>query len=206
VGVFRTQNTDDIINVASSIVLGQGFFLNAGKTLRQGLEAGVSYKSTPWNVYANYTFVDATFQSALTLPSPNNPARDDNGNIFVTPGDRIPAAPQHRFKAGIEYAVTDSWKLGADVNVVGSQYLIGDQANQNPKVPPYAVMNLHGSYQITKNFEIFAMVQNLFNQHYYTTGTFFDPRSVPPSLGLTAPRMFVPGMPLAAYAGLRARF
>ena len=185
-------------------MLGQGYFLNAGKTRRQGLEAGVSYKSNPWNVYANYTFVDATYQSALTLSSPNNPAAD-NGNIFVIPGDHIPAAPQHRFKAGIEYAVTDAWKLGADVNAFGSQYLIGDQANQNPKVPPYAVVNLHGSYQVNKNLEAFAMVQNLFNQHYYTTGTFFSTASIP-FLNLTDPRMFVPGMPLAAYAGMRARF
>jgi iron complex outermembrane recepter protein len=204
-GVFHTQNTDDIINVASTIVLGQGYFLNAGKTLRQGVETGVSYRSSPWNVYANYTFVDATFQSPLTLSSPNNPAADPNGNIFVTPGDHIPAAPQHRFKAGIEYAVTDAWKIGADLNAVGSQYLIGDQSNQNPKVPPYAVVNLHGSYQVTKNLEAFALVQNLFNQHYYTTGTFFSTASVP-FLGLTDPRMFVPGMPLAAYAGMRARF
>ena len=204
IGAFRTQSMDDIINVSSSIVLGQGFFLNAAKTLRQGVEAGVSYKSSPWNVYANYTFIDATFQSALTLPSPNNPAAV-GGNIFVTPGDQIPATPQHRFKAGVEYAVTDAWKLGADVNVVGSQYLIGDQANQNPKVPPYAVVNLHGSYQVNKTFEIFAMVQNLLNQHYYTTGTFFSTGSVP-FLNLTDPRMFVPGMPLAAYAGVRARF
>jgi iron complex outermembrane recepter protein len=209
-GVFSTVNTDDIINVASSVVLGQGYFLNAAKTLRQGIEAGAALTTGPWNVYANYTFVDATFQTALTLPSPNNPAAslDADGNrfIFVTPGDHIPSVPQHRFKAGIEYAVTDAWKIGIDVNAVGSQYLVHDEANQNPKVPPYAVVNLHGSYQVTKNIEIFALVQNLFNQHYYTTGTFFDPKSVPSSLGLTDPRMFVPGMPLAAYAGLRARF
>ena len=206
VGVFRTENTDDIINVASSAVLGQGFFLNAAKTLRQGVEAGMTYRSNPWNIYANYTFVDATFQTAMTLPSPRNPAADANGNIFVTPGDHIPSVPQQRFKAGIEYAVTDAWKIGIDVNAVGSQFVVGDQANQNPKVPPYAVVNLHGSYQVNKNVEVFAIVQNLFNQHYYTTGTFFDPRSVPQSLALTDPRMFVPGMPLAAYAGLRARF
>ena len=141
----------------------------------------------------------------MTLPSPNNPASQGNP-IFVTPGDHIPSIPQHRFKAGIEYAVTDAWKIGIDVNAVGSQFVVGDQANQNPKVPPYAVVNLHGSYQVTKNVEIFAMVQNLFNQHYYTTGTFFDPKSVPLSLGLTDPRMFVPGMPFAAYAGVRATF
>jgi iron complex outermembrane receptor protein len=202
-GVFRTENTDDIINVAVSSTLGQGFFLNAAKTQRQGVEAGIALKSNPWNVYANYTFVDATFQTAMTLPSPNNPAVGA-GNVI--PGDHIPSTPQHRFKAGIEYAVTEAWKLGIDVNAVGSQYLIHDEANQNPKVPPYAVVSLHGSYQVNKNVEVFAMVQNLFNQHYYTTGTFFDPKSVPLSLGLSDPRMFVPGMPLAAYAGLRARF
>jgi iron complex outermembrane receptor protein len=205
-GVFRTANTDDIVNVAVSNTLGQGFFLNAAKTLRQGVEAGITLKSNPWNVYANYTFVDATFQTAMTIPSANNPLADVHGNIFVTPGDHIPNVPQHRFKAGIEYAVADAWKLGIDINAVGSQFVTHDEANQNPKVPPYAVVNLHGSYQVTKNVELFAVVQNLFNQHYYTTGTFFSPGSVPASLGLTDPRMFVPGMPLAAYAGLRATF
>jgi iron complex outermembrane receptor protein len=205
-GVFHTLNTDDIINVASTTVLGQGYFLNAGKTLRQGVEAGVTLKLNPWNLYANYTFVDATYQSPLILSSPNNPMSDANGNIFVSPGDHIPAVPQHRFKAGVEYAVTDVWKLGFDVNAVGSQYMVGDQANQNPKVPPYAVVNLHGSYQVNKNWELFMLVQNLFNQHYYTTGTFFSPTSVAPAVVLTDPRMFVPGMPLAAYAGMRARF
>ena len=211
VGVFRTENTDDIINVASTTVLGQGFFLNAAKTLRQGVEAGITLKANPWSVYANYTFVDATFQTAMNLPVGNNPAPngvDSQGNplIVVTPGDHLPNVPQHRFKAGIEYAVTDAWKVGIDVNAVGSQFATGDQANQNPKVPPYAVVNLHGSYRVTKNVELFGVVQNLFNQRYYTTGAFFDPSSVPPSLGLSDPRMFVPGMPLAAYAGVRATF
>jgi iron complex outermembrane receptor protein len=205
VGVFRTENTDDIINVITTEQASRGFFLNAAKTLRQGVEAGITYKSNPWNLYANYTFVDATFQTTMTLPSPNNPASQGNP-IVVTPGDHLPNVPQHRFKAGIEYAVTDAWKVGIDVNAVGSQFATGDQSNQNPKVPPYAVVNLHGSYQVTKNIELFGVVQNLFNQHYYTTGTFFDPGSVPLSLGLTDRRMYVPGMPLAAYAGLRARF
>jgi iron complex outermembrane recepter protein len=205
VGVFRTENTDDIINVITTPQASRGFFLNAAKTLRQGVEAGITYKSNPWNLYANYTFVDATFQTTMTLASPNNPA-SGGSSIFVTPGDHIPNVPQHRFKAGIEYAVTDAWKVGIDVNAVGSQFATGDQSNQNPKVPAYAVVNLHGSYQVTKNVEIFGVVQNLFNQHYYTTGTFFDPTSVPASLGLSDRRMYVPGMPLAAYAGVRATF
>jgi len=203
-GVFRTSNDDDIINVASPIA-GHGFFQNGGKTRREGVEASASYKQDRWTAYANYTFIDATFQSRLTLSSPNNPAADANENIFVVPGNHIPAIPQHRFKAGAEYAVTESWKVGADVNVTGSQYLVGDQSNQNPKVPAYGIVNLHTSYQVSKHVEVFGLVQNLFNRHYYTFGTFFDPTAIP-FLGLTDPRTLAPGTPLAVYAGLRATF
>jgi iron complex outermembrane receptor protein len=52
---------------------------------------------------------------------------------------------------------------------------------------------------------VFALVKNLFNQHYYAYGTFFDVTSFP-YLNLTDPRTFVPGMPFAAYAGARATF
>ncbi len=101
--------------------------------------------------------------------------------------------------------MTEPWKIGADLNVVGSQYLVGDQSNQNPKVPAYWVVNLHTSYQVSKHVELFGLVQNLFDRRYYTFGTFFDPHAIP-FLGLTDPRTLAPGMPLAAYAGLRATF
>jgi len=204
IGAYRTTSDDDIINVASQ-VSGFGYFLNAATTRRQGFEASVSFKQDRWTAYANYTFVDATFQSNLTLSSPSNPHADANGNIFVMPGDHIPAVPNQRFKAGLEYSVTPAWIVGADLNVIGSQYLIGDQSNQNPKVPAYWVVNLHTSYKVNKHLELFGLVQNLFNKHYYASGTFFETDGIP-FLTFTDPRTFVPGMPLAAYAGARGTF
>jgi iron complex outermembrane recepter protein len=201
VGGFRALNTNDIIAVSSPLP-GHQFFQNAGNTLRQGIEANVTYKQDRWNIYANYTYVDATFQNALTLQSPFNPFADANGNIFVVPGDHLAGIPNFRFKLGAEYQVTKPWKVGADLNVVGSQWLIGDESNQNPKVPPYWVVNLHSSYKITDNIEVFGLVRNLFDQHYYVLGTFFDVTSFP-YLGLTDPRTFVPGMPFAGYLGVR---
>jgi iron complex outermembrane receptor protein len=204
VGAYHALNTDDIINVASPIP-GHEYFQNGGDTLRQGIEANATYKWDRWNVYANYTYVDATFLNALTLSSPFNPYADANGNIFVVPGDHLTGIPDFRFKLGAEYRITDPWKLGADLNVVGSQYLVGDESNQNPRIPAYWVVNLHSSFQISKNFEVFGLVKNLFNQHYYVYGTFFDTTSFP-YLNLTDPRTFVPGMPFAAYIGARATF
>ena len=79
------------------------------------------------------TYVDATFLNALTLQSPFNPFADANGNIFVVPGDHLTGIPDFRFKLGAEYQITNPWKFGADLNVIGSQWLVGDESNQNPK-------------------------------------------------------------------------
>jgi iron complex outermembrane recepter protein len=217
VSLFHTENTDDIINVASAVVPNFGFFQNAGNTLRQGVEAKVDLSWNRWSAYANYTFVDATYRSNLTLSAANNPAAIVDpvlGNVInVVPGNHIPGIPAHRLKLGAEYAITDAWKLGANLNVVGSQYLIHDDSNQNQKVPAHWVVNLNTSYKVTKNVEIFGLVQNLFNQRYYSAGTFFNAAGFNNSTPggdqlLTAndPRTFLPGTPLAVYAGIRATF
>jgi iron complex outermembrane receptor protein len=220
-GVFHTLADDDIIEVASPLGVNNfGFFQNAGETLRQGIEAKIDYRYDRWYAYANFTYVDATYQSAITLFSPNNPnALTDPNNtdvqfVNVKPGDHIPGIPASRFKAGFEYAVTDAWKVGADLNFTGSQYLVHDDTNQSPKVPAYAVLNLHTSYQITPNIEVFGLINNVLNQQYYLGGTFFQTGGFASTTAgvtnllasLTDPRTFVPGMPLAAYAGLKVKF
>ena len=171
-GIFHTELTDDIINIASTVPM-FGYFQNISKDLREGIEAKLNYKRDRLNAYANYTFVDATYQTSVLISSPNNPfANPVTGDIAVNPGDHIPAVPEHRFKAGAEYNITDAWKFGADLNAIGSQYLIHDDSNQNPQVPAYWVVNAHTSYKISKNIEVFGLVNNLINQHYYAAGTF----------------------------------
>ena len=102
-----------------------------------------------------------------------------------------------------------------DVNVFGPQYLIHDDSNQAPKVPPYWVVNMHTSYEVTKNFELFGLVQNLFNQRYYQAGTFYElggftnvggGPNLYANLFSGDSRSFVPGMPFAIYGGLRVTF
>ncbi len=201
VGAYHALNTSDILAVSSPLP-GHEFFQNAGDTQRKGIEANLTYKQDGLNLYANFTTVDARFMNALTLQSPNNPFADANGNIFVVPGDHLAGIPDFRFKIGGEYQITDPWKFGADLNVIGSQWLVGDEANQNPKLPAYWTVNLHSSYKVSDNVEVFGLVQNLFNQHYAVSGTFFDVNNFP-YLNLTDPRTFVPGMPFAAYLGVR---
>jgi iron complex outermembrane recepter protein len=61
--------------------------------------------------------------------------------------------------------------------------------------------------------ELFGLVQNLFNQRYYSAGTLFNTagfnNSTPAGANLVSfndPRSLLPGMPLAAYAGIKATF
>jgi iron complex outermembrane receptor protein len=61
--------------------------------------------------------------------------------------------------------------------------------------------------------ELFGLVNNLFDTHYYSAGTFFQTSGFNSNtfgaanfLVLNDPRTFLPGMPLAAYAGVRATF
>jgi iron complex outermembrane receptor protein len=206
VGLFRTDSSNDIINVASPIQ-GRGVFQNVDATRRQGLEAGAVFQNKQWLLYANYSYTDATYQFSGLLASPNNPLADADGNILVTPGDRIPGIPQHQFKAGADYAVTSAWTVGADFVAVGSQYFVGDDANQNTKLPPYWFANFHTSYQISPQVQVFALVNNIFNRKFYTYGTYFSPDDVAnaTTTTLTDHRTVTPAQPLAFYAGLRIK-
>jgi iron complex outermembrane receptor protein len=156
-------------------------------------------------VHADYELLDATFQSALTLRSLNNPAADENGQIQVRPGDRIPSLPQHQFKAGIDRAVTPRWHVGADLVVAGSQFLRGDESNSNKPLPGYWVVDLHSRYSVSDNVEAFLLIRNLFDRKYDTFGTFFSPGQVG-FLGLSNPRTLSPASPLAILVGVRAVF
>ena len=176
-------------------------------TRRQGLEAGAEYRNAQWLLYANYSYIDATYQFTGLLASPNNPLADVNGNVQVTPGDHIPGIPQHQFKAGADYIVTPEWKVGADFVAVGSQYFVGDDANQNDKLPAYWYVNLHTSYQISKEVQVFALVNNLFNKQVRHLRHILRSASVLNAIPtmLTDHRTITPAQPLAFYAGMRIK-
>ena len=149
-GGFRSDNTDDILAIPSPVLQGFGYFQNVGSTRRQGIEAQVSLKSSALQLYASYALVDARFLDSLQVGS-NSPFADVNGNVQILPGNRIPAIPRNRIKAGFDYSVTDAFKVGGDALFVSSQYFVGDESNQARRLPSYAVSNLHASYQILRH-------------------------------------------------------
>ena len=210
---FRTQLDDDIYGIATTI--STGFFQNIGSTRRQGIEAGLNYQSIAWSTYLNYSYVDATFESPLTVPSPSNPFQDANGNIQVERGDRLPGIPQQRIKAGVDYEVLPNWTIGASVKFFSDQYYVGDESNQLAPMPSYQVFGLHTSYQAARWLQVFAHIDNLLNAKYATYGILSDPTGVGapgvPVNGVTnGPgvdnRFLSPAYPFAIYGGVRITF
>lgn len=207
IGLFRTDSSDDVINLAS-VIQGRGYFANVPGTRRQGLEASVQYQLGRWLGYAGYNYLDATYRFTGDIASPNNPSADADGNIHVRPGDRIPGIAQHQAKFGLDYLATPDWKIGGGVVAVGERFLTGDDANQTPKLPAYWVANLYTSYQVNKDVQIFARANNVFDRRYALFGTYFEPQAVRNAglpIALTDQRTFVYGAPLTVYAGWRVK-
>jgi outer membrane receptor protein involved in Fe transport len=207
VAYYRSTLDNDILFVNSPIQ-GRGFFQNVGTTLRQGVDVSARLKSDQLLAWAAYSFIDATFQTGFTAASPNNPAADANGNIQVRPGNHLPGIPGNLFKLGADYQLTDAWTIGATGIAASGQYLFGDDANLTPKTPPYFVLNLHTSYQITQNLQLFGLIENAFNVKYYTFGTFSPTSSVfiAQAPGASNPRSYSPAAPIAGTVGIRVTF
>jgi iron complex outermembrane recepter protein len=213
VSVFRTNSQDDIYGISTSI--STGFFQNIGSTRRQGFETGLTYRERRWSMYAQYSYIDATFRSPLVLNSPSNPFQDENGNIQVLPGDRLPLIPKSRIKLGGDCWVTPSWSLGGSFTYVSDSFYKGDESNQNPQLPGYHIFSLRTTYRIAKQLEAFFNVQNLFDERYSTFGIFGDPTGVnapgvPADAQSNGPgvdnRFQSPGMPRAYFGGVRVTF
>jgi iron complex outermembrane recepter protein len=204
---FHTTLDNDILFVNSPIQ-GRAFFQNVGATLRQGVDLNIQLKTERLLAWIGYSYTDAAFQTAFTESSENNPAANADGNIQIQPGDRLPGIPANQLKLGVDYKITDAWTVGGTGIYAAGQYLFGDEANLTLQTPPYFVVNLHTSYQVAKNFQLFALLQNAFNVTYYTYGTFSPTSSIPivQAPGATNPRSYSLAAPIAVTVGLRATF
>lgn len=229
-GVFSSRNIDDIMFVSSS-TSGSGYFDNFGETRRRGIETGIAGVWGDWALGANYTFIDATYQSDKTFLGEANSSAD-NGNISVKSGDRIPMIPRNILKLSANYSVTEQFNIGADAISVSGSYARGNENNDHQsgglyygsgKIGGYTVFNLNTAYQITPDWRVFARVNNLFDREYATAGMLganpFDASGVMRTDGAAGngtvngrrsnavgETFVAPGAPRTAWIGVRYEF
>ncbi len=212
--VYRTDLNDDIIFISSGGAVNAGFFQNAGKTRRQGLELGLHGRIGKLSLAANYGYIDATFESALTLNSPANSSADPITNdIQVSPGNKVPGIPEHSLKLRMEYELTEAVSLGTNIMYFSSQYARGDENNQdaNGKLPGYTLVNLDARYQLNKQLMFFGRITNLFDRQYETLGVlgenFFNgPGRTFDAGNVTAEQFRSVGAPRGIWVGVKYDF
>ncbi len=104
--------------------------------------------------------------------------------------------------------MTDAWSIGGTGVLQSGQYLFGDEANLEPKLPGFFTMNLHTAYQITPHLQLFANVHNVLDRRYYIYGTFSPTSSVflAQAPNATNPRSYNLAAPIGGFGGVRLTF
>ncbi|MEP7246022.1 MAG: TonB-dependent receptor [Gammaproteobacteria bacterium] len=230
-GVFRADNRDDIMFVADD-TSGFGYFKNFGKTRRQGFEAGMKGRAGPFNVGANYTFLDASYRSEEQVLGAGNSTNDAGagfeGTIGIESGNRIPLTPRHIFKAFAEWDIAPQFSTNVDLIAIAGSFSRGNENNQHEpddvfyigpgRTGGYTVVNLGAEYRPVPAVKIFAQVNNVLDKEYFTgsqlgstgfnaAGNFvarpFAGPVVDGERPLLGSTFYAPGAPRAYWVGVR---
>jgi outer membrane receptor protein involved in Fe transport len=104
--------------------------------------------------------------------SPDNSSADANGDIAVSPGDRIPNIPRHSFKVKIDYAGAESWGAGMTVRASGSVFARGDESNSDVhgRIPGSAVIDFSARWTPRRDVELLGWIENAFDIRYAGQG------------------------------------
>lgn len=184
-GVFRAANSDDIHFVASAQT-GYGYFTNVGRTRRQGIEVGARTRVGAVGFGAEYTFLDATYQSEETLNGESNSSNDEaevglrglDGLIDVEPGNQIPLIPRHMAKVFSDLQLGSRLTLHASLVSTSGAFARGNENNEHEAdgvyylgegtVDGYAVVNLGVRFEASRRIDLLGQVNNLFDTEYAT--------------------------------------
>ena len=152
---FYAVNHDEIF--LDPTLGGAGRNSNYDRTRRIGIDLGQTLHLAPalpgrritrWDIFMNYTCQDPLF---------------DGGKFD---GKSVPMAPRHALAAGMDIGWARGFSWGLAARFTGSQYAINDTANEGPRVKPYIVVDTKFSYALKEGVEVYAGVNNLFNERY----------------------------------------
>jgi outer membrane receptor protein involved in Fe transport len=195
-GAYQTDLKNDIYFVA--VGNGAGFFDSIGDTRRRGIEAGLSGKKDKWGFSLNYSLTEATFENNFLMYSMDNSSAFFEptygpGVIQVKKGNRMPGTALNNINATVNYDVTDKWRVGLSMVAHSDSYLRGNENNEHRQgvprqriignntvlLPPttnpgktagYAVFNFQTSYRFNKEWTATMLVNNIFDQEYFSAG------------------------------------
>lgn len=203
-GYFRTVNKDDIIFQTTGRAT--GLFANVDETRREGFESAFAATVGDLDIATSYSYIRASFEDDFLALSPSHAFANDDGEIRVSGGDRIPGIPEHQFKFSAMYRLPWNVHLGAEVIYNSNQVLRGDESNQLDEVDGYSIVNMRAGYSYNDHLALFLRVTNLFDEEYENFGLLGEgPGEVLPGLANQSPVFLGAGAERGVWVGARLR-
>ncbi|MBI5595944.1 MAG: TonB-dependent receptor [Elusimicrobia bacterium] len=131
---FRSDALDEIYYDSSVGAFGAN--VNIPRVRRYGTEGSAAWQGERWDLRAGHAWTKAEFASQVTLSKAGNTSQK------VLKGDSLPMVPEHKGTLGVGYAPARGWRVSADGTCVGSQWVLGDEANLEPTLPAYCTVDL----------------------------------------------------------------
>jgi len=144
-------NLDDVVSNAAD---GSGQLVNTGKQRNRGIELSAEGALTSqWDVYANYTYLDAEYTQATQ---------------DAQAGARVELVPRNQFSIWTHYALAEHWGVGAGVHGASRKYT--SYYNNNVALPGYAVADAMAYYQ-ANTYRVQVNLNNITDKTYYPTAS-----------------------------------
>lgn len=122
-----------------------GTYDNVARSKAQGVEFTLALRPVdPFRIEAAYSYIDA-----------KNELTDKD----------LPRRPKHSVNVSGDYDWTFGLKTGFTITHVGPSF---DNASNSRKLQGYVLVDLRAAYPVTAKVELFARVENLFNEQYET--------------------------------------
>jgi iron complex outermembrane receptor protein len=124
-------------SIQTVFVGGAPRFMNSGSVENYGLEFLMKYRiNSSFNLSANYAWLNMTY--------------------------KVLASPEHKIYAGLDYT-RGKWRASSGLQYINGLYTtLGNQ----PQTESFLLWNIRASYRATRWLEVFAVGENLLNQHY----------------------------------------
>ncbi len=154
IAYYHNQITDLLITKTPCPVAGLGTscVYNVNDALLEGVSLGASTKIADFRVYGTLDWQDPRDQTTDKLIERRSRSHGTVGFSHV-------------------YGL---FKSGADVVFSGYRY---DAANETKRMGGYTLLNLHASYDLTDNWQLFGRWNNVFDKYYELAQTYQTPGS-----------------------------
>ena len=176
IAAFRATLDDDIEFISAGGTTSAGYFHNVGRTRHQGFGIGAEATTGPFELRARYDRLEASFATALRLPSPWNSTAAPLScpgctDIAVAPDDELPGEPRHLLKLRLDWTRAAA-ALGLNLAAQSAQFARGDENNRDRHgaVPGFTVLGLDGRLQLAPRWRAWVRIDNLLDRRYSTFG------------------------------------